>query len=278
MLVGKVIMNRIDDIVERAYLGFMFDVVGDDFFTEDQKRKIESLGLIIGRRPLIELLYILIRNRPTEGYRKDKTLGQLLDEVALSGILPVFSDTQQYSLDHAKAAIGQALDNTKQSLKKRVKQAILQANDDYKKDVEINRALPVPQQASRVKDYMGLLSIAVAALAPVIAKEFDAAFTSELTDSINDAVVDRISQDAMFENLPAAETLVYKDVVNDGSLCQWCQKFYVNKDGTPKVYKLSELQANGSNTNKKKSEWLPTVGATHPRCRCQLQKLARKPK
>ena len=52
--------------------------------------------------------------------------------------------------------------------------------------------------------------------------------------------------------------------------CHWCNKAYNNDDGTPKIYKLSELQANGSNLGLPKGAWKPVIGAHHFRCRCQL--------
>ena len=60
----------------------------------------------------------------------------------------------------------------------------------------------------------------------------------------------------------------------DGALCDYCRKFYLEPDGvTPKVYKMSELVANGSNYGRKAAEWTPTLGATHPNERCELVEL-----
>lgn len=41
----------------------------------------------------------------------------------------------------------------------------------------------------------------------------------------------------------------------------------------PKVFKLSELISNGTNIGRKVNEWKPTVGSTHPWCRCLLRYL-----
>ena len=47
--------------------------------------------------------------------------------------------------------------------------------------------------------------------------------------------------------------------------CKSCMRFWFLPDGiTPRVYKLSELMANGSNIGKKQADWLPTVSNTHP--------------
>lgn len=38
----------------------------------------------------------------------------------------------------------------------------------------------------------------------------------------------------------------------------------------PRIFKLSELQANGTNVGRKRADWKPTVGPVHPWCGCEL--------
>lgn len=242
-------------------------ILGDQFFSEEQKRQIEGLGLIVGQKPLIELLYTLIRQRPTEGYAKDASLNLLLDQIAASGVLPVINDTQEVTLASGKAAFMQSIDNTKNEFKKQVKQKIIEANKEVKAEKVTRRytVAPIPKK----KDYTGLLLTALAATAIAVNKEFHKTFTTELTNFINESTIDQLVERAILTGAPVVDSEVYKVVVNDNSLCEWCKKFYT-ENGQPKLYKLSELQANGSNYGKPKSEWKPVIGATHVRCRCQL--------
>lgn len=64
--------------------------------------------------------------------------------------------------------------------------------------------------------------------------------------------------------------------------CAFCKLLYLKKDGvTPRVFRLSELLANGTNvgrragrpslTGKTRTEWKPVVGVVHPLCKCSLQ-------
>lgn len=53
--------------------------------------------------------------------------------------------------------------------------------------------------------------------------------------------------------------------------CSVCRKLYLEKDGiTPKLFKLSELKANGTNDGRKSGDWKPVLGTVHPNCRCVL--------
>ncbi len=52
--------------------------------------------------------------------------------------------------------------------------------------------------------------------------------------------------------------------------CNSCKRAYLSGN-EPKLFTLRELEANGSNIGRKQADWLPTLGAMHPNCRCMVQ-------
>lgn len=52
--------------------------------------------------------------------------------------------------------------------------------------------------------------------------------------------------------------------------CPKCKEAYLDENGEPRIFKLSELRANGTNVGRKQAEWLPVVGTMHPWCYCIL--------
>jgi hypothetical protein len=78
-----------------------------------------------------------------------------------------------------------------------------------------------------------------------------------------------IAQQILKTHGPDAE--VYKDVYPGA--CKQCSKAYLTAGigSRPKIFKLREILANGSNIGKKQDEWLPVIGPHHPWCRCTLQ-------
>jgi hypothetical protein len=56
--------------------------------------------------------------------------------------------------------------------------------------------------------------------------------------------------------------------------CKKCHGLYLNVNGTPKVFKMSELIANGSNYGKKAADWKPCLTSLHPNCRCLLSEVS----
>ena len=60
--------------------------------------------------------------------------------------------------------------------------------------------------------------------------------------------------------------------VNDGA-CTKCVRAYLTSGAgsRPKVFSLKELEANGSNSGRKLSEYLPVVPPQHPNCYCSIR-------
>jgi len=72
---------------------------------------------------------------------------------------------------------------------------------------------------------------------------------------------------------PGIDPEVYKDVFQGA--CHSCIKAYLTNGlgSKPRVFKLSQLEANGTNIGKKQAEWLPTLQVLHPWCRCLLSEV-----
>lgn len=64
------------------------------------------------------------------------------------------------------------------------------------------------------------------------------------------------------------DTLVAKRTMPDA--CPHCRRLHDGADGQPKIFRLSDLEANGTNVGRKAQDWLPVVGPIHPHCQCQL--------
>lgn len=82
-------------------------------------------------------------------------------------------------------------------------------------------------------------------------------------------VVSILQGNTIYKNTKGGDTLVYRRPSPDA--CQHCKRLYLENDGvTPKIFKLSELIANGDNVGRKAKDWLPTTTTTHPNCTCPI--------
>jgi hypothetical protein len=76
-----------------------------------------------------------------------------------------------------------------------------------------------------------------------------------------------------FERRDGENALVYKDVYPGA--CKHCVKHYLDGGigSAPKVFKLADLKANGTNVGRKAAEYQPVIGPLHPWCRCTLERV-----
>lgn len=64
------------------------------------------------------------------------------------------------------------------------------------------------------------------------------------------------------------DAMCYRDVFPGA--CRHCISLYLTAGigSQPKLFKVKDILANGTNINVKTSEWVPVAGSTHPFCRC----------
>ena len=271
MLLEQKVQDRINDAIDQAYLSFLISLIGYAALSEEDKRKATSFGLVQINRPLIESLYQIAKERGNEANRKPMKLRDLIAYAGLSGVLPL-TDAQVYTLEHAKREMYDAIENVREEYRKKIRQEILKTNAEAR-DSELSQTVTIQEKQQRRQLLISALLVGLGNVVEKLEDAFTKGATSALTNLINNATVDEVFTNALVNQTAASKTKVYKKVVNDGKLCGWCSKFYMNKDGTPKIYDLADLLANGSNYGRPKSQWLPVVGSTHNRCRCQLHYL-----
>jgi len=75
---------------------------------------------------------------------------------------------------------------------------------------------------------------------------------------------------SMMQSKYGEECLCWKNVFP--LACRHCIKLYLTHGigSAPRIFKLSDLIANGNNIGKKVDGWLPVLGSVHPHCRCQI--------
>jgi hypothetical protein len=64
------------------------------------------------------------------------------------------------------------------------------------------------------------------------------------------------------------DVLVAKRAMPDA--CKHCKRLHNGPDGQPRIFKLRDLENNGTNVGRRAADWLPVVGTVHPNCQCQL--------
>lgn len=78
---------------------------------------------------------------------------------------------------------------------------------------------------------------------------------------------------ASIEDKYGKDALVAKNVFSGA--CRYCISLYLTAGigSQPKIFKLSQLQDNGTNIGRKAKDYKSVIGPTHPFCRCTLFKV-----
>lgn len=67
------------------------------------------------------------------------------------------------------------------------------------------------------------------------------------------------------------DVLVAKRPMPDA--CPHCRRVYLDPNGQPRIFKLSTLEANGTNVGRKTADWRAVVGTVHPWCQCVMVRI-----
>jgi hypothetical protein len=105
--------------------------------------------------------------------------------------------------------------------------------------------------------------------------DFDKNWTRLVETTMNDAFQQGRSKAMVGKDETEEDVNVYKEVFENA--CRHCIRLYLTNGigSKPRVFKLSNLIANGNNYGKKVKDWVATLGSIHPHCRCLLRKVAK---
>ncbi len=57
----------------------------------------------------------------------------------------------------------------------------------------------------------------------------------------------------------------------ESGACKHCKRLFLDGEGQPKVFSVSEILSYGTNAGRKPVDWLPTLWPVHPNCRCSVE-------
>lgn len=238
--------NRIRNVIKLYHLNFLFDTIGEDYLSEDEMDFLEkNLGktkLNRDKTPLLDKIF---------------AFGQIAEKIGLENANKITKKDLDKFIQENSIKLKDQLDKIKA-------QAYLDIlGKQFKIEKDLRQTILNEQNKKEFK---------MSDIVDSIKKKFED--WSYLKDSISYVSESSLNQGKIEEiknNSDTNDPLVYKVPIQDEKLCPNCRAAYLNNDGTPKIFKLSELEGNGTNIGLKVKEWKPTLGQLHPHCRCLLQ-------
>ena len=239
--------NKIRTLIKLYHLNFLYDVIGSDYLSEDEMNFLEdNLGkskLDSSKIPLLDKIF---------------AFGQIAQKIGLENANKITKKDLEDWLKENKVKVTTQLEKIKAQAYLDVLSKQFQIEKDLKQGI-LNEANKEEFEMSNVVDYIKKKFEDWAYLKNTIS------YVSE--SALNEGKVEEIKKKTDNNK----DIFITKVPILDERLCSSCRKAYLNSDGTPKIFKLSEIEANGTNIGKKQKDWLPVVGMMHPHCRCLLQ-------
>lgn len=240
--------NKIRNVIKLYHLNFLFDTIGEDYLSEEEMDFLEkNLGktkLNTKRTPLLDKIF---------------AFGQIAEKIGVT-------NANKITKKDLEKWISENSSNVKDKLNKIKAQAYLDIlGKQFKIEKDLRQQILNEQNKKEFK---------MSEIVDVIKGKFeDWSYLKDSISYVSESSLNKGKAEEIKNRSDENDPYVYKVPIRDEKLCPNCKKAYLNSDGTPKIFKLSELEENGSNIGLKPVEWKPTLSQLHPHCRCLLQYL-----
>lgn len=273
MVTDKGTIEKIRKIIAKHYNRLIVSVLGSQSLSEKELKELSDTGYDISNKDSL-LSYIYHHsfiNHPVDT-NAPKSVGEMKNQQKLIGLKPE-GEAHKYSVDNLNDKTKQFIDKLKLEAQTRIENVIRDNNDRYKMNALQNMSRSGEMDRLVKESTIGKVKQKLKDTSGEGNRDWMRVAITEISNAVGIASIDRIVVDNQSANHD--EIYVYR-VIADSKACKWCRRFYQDEDGSPKLYRLSTLVSNGSNYGKKKDDWSPVAGATHPFERCS-QTLELKP-
>lgn len=255
MALTKKQLTKILEIIKTHYNGFIFEALGERELTASEISTLTDMGLLrAGTRHMIAdpisigRLIALVPVSARAGLTYEKALTEA------KKVLPrtkVEEKAIEYATNHAGTHIKGIRDMTLRD----VEAASARSSGAALRAVRqgVAEAIAKRQTVSELKTRLF-------ELIDNRTRDWQRVAHTELNTAIQSGIHDEIVRTA------GPDQLVYKRP--SGGACKHCKRVYLKSDGTPRVFRISDLAE--SNVGFKSQDWLPVIGSVHPWCQCQL--------
>lgn len=263
--------NQLHDllhIIDKNQLVVQFQELGPDYLSDEEKKILKQSGVDIenaykpeGDTIFTSFHYGLLSEALGAAAAKKMDYNTLKEYIKHGDYIPL-TIKEQAAIATVKA---QKLNDLK-SLRGRIFHDVNQILTD--KSLSRQREFLKEQLVQGILDKKTISEISngIAEKTGDWSRDFDriVAYNSTLAfENGKSAMIQRNAGDGV-------DPIVYK-LVFEGA-CDHCIRLYLTKGigSEPRLFKLSELKANGTNIGRKVKDWRATVAPVHPYCRCVL--------
>ena len=264
MVLTKEQIEKIKEIVEKHHKSLTISLLGKGVFTQKQLKQMKELGVDTDKKD--NLLHLIYHHNMLNEPDKETNPTSVEDMQAQQAQKVPQGDAHDHSREHLEETFLDLANKQQQNVISRILGEVRDNNMDYLNNALQNLDRPDGEDDLVKEATVSKLKQILRDNSKDASRDWKRVVSTELSNAIGMGSAQRIVADNRDKDI--SDVYVYRIVVNDAKLCKHCRRFYLDNDGSPKVYKMSTLLANGSNYGKKTVDWKPTYLATHPSERC----------
>jgi hypothetical protein len=265
-------IKAIKDIINKHFNRFLISTIGPEAVSDEEIRKLAEQGEldnIIRKDDYFRLAYLLGKLRGTAGEDPSNiSVNQFKQNLSTNP--PGLTQSDLLSIDHAKKNAANFIDGLKDNTEK-IMEGIIRDNNYEAQLEQLNETVrPALERLLREGTNVRELVNDLRNKTNDIQTDWKRILVTELNKIHNRASINEIAH--RNKGKSNDDILVYCIGPLDAFTCSECIKFY-HDGGSYKIYRLSELKANGTNYGKKRTAWSASVPPLHVSCRHRLVEL-----
>lgn len=268
--------RKIQQAINDHHLAFMAEVLGPSAISDEDYKRLKAAGKISGKAPLVtdaataaHVLGVITNGMAGEDAEKLSagTFWEMVREQPTA-----LSQNEHAAIGIARERIGEHIKGLGNKLDTATGHIIIDANDKLRRR-NLGKVREAVASGVESRETAQQVAQRIRAATGDVKRDWAKIASTEMHNASEEAK-------AVTMGVHGADPLVYKRVRPDA--CEFCKLLYM--DGVkPRVFRLSDLHANGTNVGRKANrprvtganatEYKAVLGAMHPWCQCTLHHL-----
>ena len=252
-------IKEIKRIIEKHHTAVVAKVVGVDVLSDEEKETLKEAGIDPTSIESIKDSYLYGQALSQAGQIASMSYEKFQSWIQKNPV--PLSDAEERAVEAAKQRAGEYIRHLGAKVVIQANQMVFEEDSRLRSEILETVRDKVAENIAK-RESVGKLKSELGHAVGDWSRDWNRVAVTEKHNAMQQGVADGIRKKF------GGGSLVFKRPMPDA--CKHCKRLHLGPDGLPRVFKLKDLEANGSNVGRKAADWRAVVGATHPWCSCQL--------
>lgn len=252
-------LHEIRRIIAKRHSAVILRVLGPDALTPEERATLEQAGIpTTNHIDAIRESYLYGQVMGKKAQAASMSYEEFKEEVEQNPI--PLSQPEEYAVKAAEVHAGAHIRHLGAKIEQQASSLVFEEDAKLRSEM-LREIVPEIKENIQKRESIGELKSALGHLREDWSRDWNRVAITEKTNALMRGTADAIQKQD-------GDAWVYKLPMPDA--CKHCVRLHIGRDGHPRIFKLAELEANGTNVGVKAAEWKAVVGTVHPHCQCQL--------